>query len=197
MSLKILGGIARGFSLDVPPENLTRPTSVLLKRRFFDSYQNLEGIYFIDLCAGSGSVALEASSRGALPVLCVEKSEKVSRVLKKNINNFIEQFPGRNIDINKEDFGTWFKKFSAFYKQLDSEQKQRVFIFFDPPYENIELYETFFSKINECHFEGLAIVETCRQKTIPEDEFYTSFGKPTRSFRQGTSFLHLYDYNRD
>lgn len=197
MSLKILGGIAQGFSFDVPPENLTRPTSVLLKRRFFDSYQHLDGVYFIDLCSGSGSVGIEASSRGAEPVLCVEKSEKVYRILKKNIAKFSLKYPDLKIEITRDDFSLWFKKFNVFYDQLESEEKERVYIFFDPPYENIELYESFFIKIKECDFKGLAIVEACRQKTMPEEEFYTSFGKPTRSFRQGTSFLHLYDYNRD
>jgi 16S rRNA (guanine966-N2)-methyltransferase len=197
MSLKILGGVAKGFSLDVPPENLTRPTSVLLKRRFFDSYQKLDGIYFIDLCAGSGSVGIEASSRGAAPVLCVEKSEKVFRTLKKNVDKYSLKFPDHNIELTREDFGVWFKKFIIFYGHLELDEKERVYIFFDPPYENIELYESFFNKIKECHFKGLVIVEACRQKTLPEEEFYTSFGKPTRSFKQGTSFLYLYDYNRE
>ncbi len=195
MSLKILGGVARGFSLDVPPENLTRPTSVLLRRRFFDSYQKLDGIYFIDLCAGSGSIGIEASSRGANPVLCIEKSEKVFRVLKKNTENFLSKFPRHPIDISKEDFGIWFQKFKSFYAELDALEKTRVFIYFDPPYEKIDLYKLFFKKILDSDFKGLAIIEACRQKTMPELDFYSLFGEPSRSFRQGTSFLFLYDYN--
>ena len=197
MSLKILGGVARGFGLVVPPNNLTRPTSVLLKRRFFDSYQKLDGIYFIDLCAGSGSIGIEASSRGANPVLCVERSERVFKFLNKNITNFSLKFPNHQIEAIKEDFGSWFKKFNLFYNELENEEKKRVYIFFDPPYDKIELYESFFNKIKECNFIGLAIVEACRQKTIPEEDFYSSFGKASRSFKQGTSFLHLYDYNRE
>jgi 16S rRNA (guanine966-N2)-methyltransferase len=81
MSIKILGGVAKGFTLVTPSESITRPTSVLLKRRLFDFYQNLNGHYFIDLCAGSGSIGIEAASRGAYPVLLVESNPKAYKVI--------------------------------------------------------------------------------------------------------------------
>ena len=65
MSVKILGGFARGLNLLVPKGDLIRPTSIMLKRRVFDFFQRMDDKIFIDLCAGSGAVGLEAWSRGA------------------------------------------------------------------------------------------------------------------------------------
>ena len=197
MSVKILGGEAKGFSFDIPPESVTRPTSVLLKRRLFDYYQNLDGFYFIDLCSGSGSIALEAASRGANPVLCIESSDKAFRVLKSNISRFNDKFSHLDCEINSEkiDVLKWIDKFKAFYLSLEEQEKKRIILFFDPPYENLELYKSFFSKIQALKFNGIVIIEACRQKTLPIVDFEQEFGVPTRNYRQGTSFLFLYDYN--
>ena len=75
MTVKILGGVARGFPLALPRSDLTRPTSVLIKRKLFDWRQDLSGHTFIDLCAGSGAMGFEALSRSADKVVLVD-SEK-------------------------------------------------------------------------------------------------------------------------
>lgn len=197
MSVKIIGGEARGFSFDIPPESVTRPTSVLLKRRLFDYYQNLDGYYFIDLCAGSGSMGLEASSRGANPVTCIESSDKAYRVLQKNITSFQSKFSSldREITYQKMDVLKWLDKFRSFFTSLEREEKKQVILFFDPPYEKVELYTEFFAKIKSMEFTGIVITEACRQKTMTQDQFSSRYGEPTRNYRQGTSFLNLYDYN--
>jgi 16S rRNA (guanine966-N2)-methyltransferase len=197
MSVKIIGGEARGFSFDVPPESITRPTSVLLKRRLFDFYQDLSGFYFIDLCSGSGSIGLEASSRGASPVTCIESSKKAFAVLENNINSFQNKFStlNREITFEKVDVLKWMDRFGPFYQKLSSEEKERVILYFDPPYENTDLYKAFFEKVDCIDFRGVLIIEACRQKTMSLELFEASFGQPTRNYRQGTSFLFLYDYN--
>ena len=75
MSISILGGVAKGAKLATPSSHNTRPTSVLLKRRLFDSHQSFEGIEFYDICAGSGSMGIEAMSRGAEKVIFVESNQ--------------------------------------------------------------------------------------------------------------------------
>ena len=56
MSIKILGGFARGQVLAVPKTDSIRPTSVMLRRRIYDFFQDLDGFYFLDICAGSGAM---------------------------------------------------------------------------------------------------------------------------------------------
>jgi hypothetical protein len=74
MSIQILGGLARGRTLDVPTGNLIRPTSVMLRRRLFDARQDMSSFHFYDLCSGSGSVGIEAWSRGAEALFLNEKN---------------------------------------------------------------------------------------------------------------------------
>lgn len=194
MSIKILGGVAKGFTLATPSESITRPTSVLLKRRLFDYYQNLETFYFFDICAGSGSIGLEAASRGAHPVMLIESNFNAYKVLQENIQNFEKTYKIQ-VDSTKKEFQKWFKDFIAFYSELDLEEKERIILFFDPPYEKVQLYEDFFKFVQQDKFVGVAIIEACRQKTMKEEEFIKKYGEPTRNYRQGTSFLYLYDYN--
>ena len=84
MSVKILGGVARGFPLALPRSDLTRPTSVMIKRKLFDWRQDLGGYTFIDLCAGSGAMGYEALSRGADKVVLVDSDKYAFMTMKKN-----------------------------------------------------------------------------------------------------------------
>ena len=89
MSLKILGGFARGQILAVPKGDLIRPTSVMLKRRIYDFYQDLSGVTFIDLCAGSGAMGFEAWSRGARRIYLNEVNRHVLMTLEENRENLL------------------------------------------------------------------------------------------------------------
>lgn len=196
MSLKILGGMAKGFSLAVPSESVTRPTSVLLKRRLFDFYQSFSGYYFIDLCAGSGSIGLEALSRGADAVLFVEKNFKAYKVLEENIKKFAERFPNLDINSKQMDISKFLIQFQSYYENLNDDEKTQVMLFFDPPYELVKLYDLIFEFTTKIDFKGILITEACRQKTMLEEDFSKAYGIPTRIYKQGTSFLNVYDYNK-
>lgn len=195
MSIKILGGLARGFTLATPHESITRPTSVLLKRRLFDYFQNLSGYHFIDLCAGSGSMGLEALSRGADSATFIESNPKAFKVLQTNTKAFIKKYATHINDVSKLDFSKWLINYFLTYESLSAEEKESHILFFDPPYEKLDLYEKFFHLLKENNFKGIAIIEACRQKTLSEKDFQEKYGEPDRNYQQGTSFLYLYDYN--
>ncbi len=95
MSINIQGGKAKGLSLALPNPKNARPTSALLKRRFFDSNQDLSGHDFYDICAGSGSIGLEALSRGAKSVTFIELASNNLSVLKKNINSIKQSYESK------------------------------------------------------------------------------------------------------
>ena len=65
MSIKILAGELKGMGIAVPSSDQLRPTSIMLRKKIFDASQGLDIRWFVDLLAGSGSVGLEAVSRGA------------------------------------------------------------------------------------------------------------------------------------
>lgn len=83
MAINILGGHAKGHALFVPPTSITRATTVMLRRKFFDAHQDLTNCLFIDLFAGSGAMGLEACSRGAERVILVEDILRPSMLLRK------------------------------------------------------------------------------------------------------------------
>ena len=197
MSINILGGVAKGFSLATPHDSITRPTSVLLKRRLFDFFQTLHGFEFIDLCAGSGSMGLEAVSRGAENLVLVESNTKAFQILKLNVKAIEDKFKFQNIKLVKSSFHKWLNSFFEDYQLRSLEQRRETIIFFDPPYEQVIFYQEFFHMIKTNFFKGIVIVEACRQKTMEEKVFLQEFGQPDRYYRQGTSFLYLYDYNKD
>lgn len=190
MSIKILGGVARNFELATPKISSTRPTSALLKRRLFDSIQNFTGYDFIDLCAGSGSVGFEALSRGANSLTMVENSKIAFKCLSQNKAKITSKFPelGR-VQISNDDFKKWAKKNSESLSLSSS-----FFIFFDPPYEKVELYATLFEILQEVSYSGKLVIEACKQKTMTIDEFSAKFGEMDKVFKQGTSYFAMYDF---
>ena len=62
-----------------------RPTQGILRKAIFDILgQDMRGVIFLDLFAGSGAVGLEAFSRGATAVTFVEKDPRVAEILEEN-----------------------------------------------------------------------------------------------------------------
>lgn len=80
--VRITGGSLRGHSVPVPPR--ARPTEGRVREALFSIWQErIEDARVLDLFAGSGVVALEAVSRGALHVTCVESDLRAVRGLEK------------------------------------------------------------------------------------------------------------------
>ena len=83
---RIIAGKAGSLSLDVPKSH-TRPTSERVREAIFSSLESrgaLEDARVLDLYAGSGALGLEALSRGARTLLCVESQPSACAVVRKN-----------------------------------------------------------------------------------------------------------------
>ncbi len=87
MTLRILAGEARGRQIKSPPRSSgSRPILARIKKSLFDILtRRLVGARFLDLFAGTGSVGLEALSRGALRVTFVEKNTPFCRLIEENL----------------------------------------------------------------------------------------------------------------
>lgn len=85
MSLRILGGSARGRELKVPES--ARPSGARLRKSLFDLLAARapadEFPTFLDLHGGSGAIGLEAASRG-YQVTLIEKDPRAVRALESN-----------------------------------------------------------------------------------------------------------------
>lgn len=87
--MRIIAGQFRGRTLATVRDLTIRPTTDRAKQTIFDILSNrieFEGIRVLDLFAGSGSLGLEALSRGAQEIVFVEKSRGSIKVLESNIS---------------------------------------------------------------------------------------------------------------
>jgi 16S rRNA (guanine966-N2)-methyltransferase len=82
--MRITSGIFRGRKLRVPAKHV-RPTQDRVREALFSSLQaRVPGCRFLDLFAGTGSVGLEAISRGAAQVTSVEGQRSTFELMGTN-----------------------------------------------------------------------------------------------------------------
>jgi len=122
--MRITGGEVKGRTLRFPSESRERPTSDFLREALFNLLDSQQDKRFLDLFAGSGSVGLEAASRGAQEVYFLEKNAKLAAVIEKNIHEC--RFDGKcHVVINDVEKGL---------SRLFNKQCVFDIIFADPPY---------------------------------------------------------------
>lgn len=101
--MRIVGGSARGRRLKAPKGSETRPMMDRAKEAIFSSLgAAVEGAAVLDLYAGSGSLGLEALSRGAASVTFVEWSREARAVLRENLEHL--GFVGELVPMRVEDY---------------------------------------------------------------------------------------------
>jgi 16S rRNA (guanine966-N2)-methyltransferase len=85
--MRIIAGIAKGRSLS-SVAGATRPTSDRAREAIFSTltseFGDFLGLHILDLFAGSGAMGLEALSRGASLVHCVEKDDAAAKTISTN-----------------------------------------------------------------------------------------------------------------
>ena len=84
--MRVISGTARGTRLASLGSADIRPTLDRGKESFFHQVgPGLEGVAFLDLFAGSGSMGIEALSRGAETVVFVEPNPKAQSIIIQNL----------------------------------------------------------------------------------------------------------------
>lgn len=85
-NLRVISGIARGRKLRSVPGDSTRPITDRTKESLFNIIGgDIEGARFLDLFAGTGSVGIEALSRGAKYVLFIDINRNAIQTIKVNL----------------------------------------------------------------------------------------------------------------
>ena len=181
---KIVAGKYKNKTINLPSSDTTRSTKSIMKESLFDTLQfDIVDENFVEVFGGSGSMGLEALSRGAKHAYFFEKDKKAYAVLRENC-----------IRIAKNDTtcinGDSFDEFPKFIQK----SKQKTFFYFDPPFsirEGMqEIYENTIKLIEMIPKElsHLVIVEHMSKQKMPETIGHYStkkikkFGKSTLTY---------------
>ncbi|MBP9680953.1 MAG: RsmD family RNA methyltransferase [Bacteriovorax sp.] len=195
MSIKILGGFARGQFLSVPKGDFIRPTSVMLRRRVYDYFQQLDGAIFVDLCAGSGAMGFEAWSRGADVVYLNEVNRHVLKTLEENRENLLlknhHKKNGRII-CSHTPAEKFIKHFREIYENFDEDQKKETIIFLDPPYSLKEIYFSIVKALTEeTWYFGQLWIESDPKKGLSIATWSEYQLIPAKIFEQGENYIFV------
>ena len=84
--MRVIAGKAKGRNLTAPKGLRTRPVPAMLKEALYNIWQSrINGARFLDLFAGSGSMGIEALSRGADYAVFVDKDREAIHAIRSNL----------------------------------------------------------------------------------------------------------------
>ncbi len=140
LSFTIIGGEFRGKRLPLPSKTTTRATKSIIRGSVFDTLQfEIVDENFIELFGGSGSMGLEALSRGAKQVYFFEKDSAACRILHKNVAALD---PKRSKVVEGDSFEHYPLLVDTLLQRGES-----AFIYIDPPFDIREGMEGIYERV--------------------------------------------------
>jgi len=187
LTKKIISGKYKGKTLLLPSKITTRSSKSIVLESFFNTIQfDIVDATFVEVFSGSGSIGLEALSRGAKEIMFMEQDRDALVVLKKNI--------AQTDPLACEIFaGDSFENITAVMKTI-KRKNTRAYIYIDPPFSTREgmsdIYDKTINLIASLPKENvkLIIIEHMSTLKIPKDigcfEVIKSkkFGKTTLTY---------------
>ena len=163
----ISAGMHKGKKIEIPDIFTTRSSKGILKESLFNTLQfDIIDKNFVEVFSGSGSIGLEALSRGAGQCYFMEYNKTAFRCLEGNV---------KRVDASRSHlfYGDSFEKFSLVYDMV-KKSKEKTYFYFDPPFstrdgmddvydKTIALIESIESDVVE-----LVIVEHMTNLTMPD-----------------------------
>ncbi|NLD16005.1 MAG: 16S rRNA (guanine(966)-N(2))-methyltransferase RsmD [Tissierellia bacterium] len=149
--MRIITGKKKGLKLISPKGDYTRPTESRIKESLFNILGNVTDSIVCDLFAGSGAIGLEFLSRGAKLVYFVENDINALTALKSNLKK-----------ANLPNYKVIEKDYVIALNEIDRNGNFFDFIYVDPPYDSINIYDNSLKLISELEVfrESLIIVES-------------------------------------
>ncbi|MCT7446875.1 16S rRNA (guanine(966)-N(2))-methyltransferase RsmD [Aliarcobacter skirrowii] len=187
---KIIAGAYKGKILDLPSLDVTRSSKAVLKESVFNVLQfDIIDKIFIESFAGSGSIGLEAISRGAKRAYFIELDKNSYSILLKNC---------KKVDIEKCQTiqGNAFVQTPLILDFLKN-SKDEIVLYVDPPFDYRDgmddIYDKSFRMIENIESNNIfkIIIEHESKLEVPKILGKFSLEK-TRKF--GKSSLSYYSY---
>lgn len=162
--MRVIAGTCRGRKLSAPPGvATTRPTSDRVKEALFSiltGHIDVTASRVLDICAGTGSLGIEALSRGAVSCCFIESNLSVKTILLKNLQVMGLQDRSEVITMDAV---------RALHSIAGRGQRFDI-AFFDPPYDS-GLYERVPEALDVCGLLGphsVLVAECSARKPLPE-----------------------------
>ena len=161
--MRVIGGQDRGKRLIGPKSCNVRPTADRVKESLFNILpRDLEGYVVLDLFAGTGSLSIEAISRGAQAAVLVDAAAQSVAIIRENL-----------MRLGYTDHAQVMAMPAArALRRLAKQDRTFNLIFVDPPYENawIDKVMVFIGGSNLLKPSGWLVVEHSERE--PTDNSY-------------------------
>lgn len=183
--MRVIAGIHKSRNLKTIQSNSTRPTTDKNKENMFNIIgPYFEGGHVLDLFGGSGSLGIEAISRGCSNLITVDQNYQACNIIKENFT----MLKLENCVCYKGDYKQYLNKFINDSLKFD-------LVFLDPPYSkgfaNISL---------ELLVDG-GLLNNDACVVVEEDKNIelTNFDglKLKKRVEYGITALHIYYYNKE
>ena len=121
--MKVIAGIYKGRNIDTIKDTTTRPMMGIAREGIFNTLQfSFENADVLDLFAGSGSMGIEALSRGAKYVTFIDNSPDCIKQINKNLQEYKNDYSVLKLDV------------SNYINEVASKYD---IVFYDPPFEYV------------------------------------------------------------
>lgn len=159
--MRVIAGSAKKRHIKAPRGWTGRPTSDRVKEALFNILgEIIQDSAFLDIFAGTGNVGIEALSRGAGPVVFIEKHPRALEAIRDNLN--ITKLGGGSVLA-----GDCLDMLALLHKQ----EKKFDIVFLDPPY-GLGLEEIVIGEIDGLKLlreNGLLVAESSKRNILPEN----------------------------
>ena len=183
--MRVISGIYKGRILKTVKDLSVRPATDRVKQTLFDMLVNripLEGATVLDLFAGSGSLGIEALSRGAARATFVENDSNAAEHIEKNLEAL---GCGGNAELIESDALSFVSRCNESFD----------LIFADPPYkfEEIEQIPAMIFKARILKPNGYVLVEHTKDLKFESTELYAA--GPEKKF--GRTLVTFFRYQSE
>lgn len=139
LTKRIISGKYKNKILKLPSKETTRSSKAIVLESFFNTVQfDIIDSVFVELFSGSGSIGLEALSRGAKKIVFMERDKEALKVLKENI----AQTDPNSCEVHG---GDTFLNIGSVIKALQK-KNETAYFYIDPPFSIREGMEDIYDK---------------------------------------------------
>lgn len=174
MKLRVIAGKYKGRQIDAPHGHTTHPMGEKVRGALFNMLGDIKGLNVLDAFAGSGSVAIEAISRGARHATAVDNDKSAYQTMTSNVEILDA---ADQLTVVQANVGSWVKRgniskfdvvivdspydkvlYLSLQKIAYAAKINAVVVYSLPTDHDFSLPKSEFTKLSEKNYAGAALV---------------------------------------